>query len=81
MAYVLETRCWRSGGRTRYAYTLHHMSRSELRRAIADSRFQPGVFYETVSGAYAHRYVRRDGHHTTPLYLDTYENRIRFARG
>ena len=35
-------------------------------------------FFERISGSEAHRWVRNDGHHETPLWID--QGRIRYAR-
>jgi hypothetical protein len=37
------------------------------------------VGYDRVSGAYAHRWVRDDRPHETPLFVD-FDGRIRYAR-
>jgi hypothetical protein len=83
--YVLETWRYRSRSfnrtvRTEYSYTLHHMTAAEFMAAKREERFHVGLSFESVTGAYAHRYVKRGGCHTTPLYLD-YDRRIRFAKG
>jgi hypothetical protein len=59
-----------------YMYaTLHELDKKGL---VLAKRAYPEHHFEVITGMQAHRWVRKGGHHSTPLYID--QGRIRYAR-
>lgn len=77
--YVIEDFTMPSGMR---CATLHQLTAKELARVMLDKAVdisQGRRAFDIVSAAYAHKWVLRGGHHTTPLYVAD-NGRIRRAR-
>lgn len=57
--------------------SLHELDKKGL---VLAKRAYPHHRFEVVTGAFAHRWVREGGHHSTPLYVENGMGRIRYAR-
>lgn len=69
MAYVLEIIPYKDiAGHQHYDGRLHEYTKAELKALRANPSTTSR--YETISAARAHRYVREDIIHTTPLWID-----------
>jgi hypothetical protein len=78
MAYVVRTRTTKlSDGSYCSTDCLVEMTRAAALKAEATT--EPGVEFNMISGAMAHRYVKRGMQHETPLYVDD-TGRVRYAR-